>query len=353
MYSVRVLAVLVGVLALVSCNRDPNVAKRRYLDSGNKYYDKGKFKEASIMYRNALQKDQRYGPAHYKLGLTYVRLGQLAPAVSSFRRAIELIPTDQPDHWDAVVKVSEIYLAASPGKQYLDETEGYCKQLLKRDPNSFDGHRLSADLGYVRAAAALRASQRDQARSNIDQAIAEYRKADALKPGQIGIGMQLARSLLAQGDYAAAEQLYRDLIAKHKNVDYAYTELYRLLMLTNKKDEAEQILKAGFQNNPKQYGFLTMLAAHYYNQKRTAEMGNVLQQIRASAKDFPAAYLTVGDFYLRMGDNDKAVQEYRDGIAKDTRQKSTYQKRIIEVLMRQGKREEASAVNAEILKADP
>jgi hypothetical protein len=44
----------------------------------------GKFKEASIMYRDALQKDLRYGAAHYKLGLTYVRLGQLAPI---FRRS--------------------------------------------------------------------------------------------------------------------------------------------------------------------------------------------------------------------------------------------------------------------------
>jgi Tfp pilus assembly protein PilF len=69
--------VLAAVLSLVSCSRDPNVVKRRYLDSGNKYYDRGKFKEASIMYRNALQKDLRYGAAHYKLGLTYVRLGQL------------------------------------------------------------------------------------------------------------------------------------------------------------------------------------------------------------------------------------------------------------------------------------
>jgi hypothetical protein len=64
MRSVRVIAILLpALLAFVSCNRDPNVAKKRYLDSGNKYFEKGKYKEASIMYRNALQKDMRYGPA--------------------------------------------------------------------------------------------------------------------------------------------------------------------------------------------------------------------------------------------------------------------------------------------------
>jgi tetratricopeptide (TPR) repeat protein len=354
MRSKRVLViVLTALVALVSCNRDPSVAKKRYLDSGNKYFERGKFKEASIMYRNALQKDLRYGPAHYKLGLTYIRTGQLAPAVQSLRRAVELLPVEQPDQWDAAIKLSEIYLAASPDKQYLEEVEGYTKQLLKRDPNSYDGHRLSGDLGFVRSAAALRVGQKDPAKEFLADAIAEYRKADAIKPEQQGIGMQLARALLAYGDTAGAEHLYLHLIDKHKNLDYAYTELYRLYMLTGKPEEGEKVLKMGFQGDLQQFGFLTMLAAHYYNQKRPSDMIGVLEQIKAHSKEFPAAYLAVGDFYLRMGGNDDAIREYRQGIAKDPNKKPTYQKRIIEALMRQGKREEAAQVNGDILKADP
>jgi tetratricopeptide (TPR) repeat protein len=344
---------LLAMLALVACNRDPNVAKKRYLDSGNKYFDRGKFKEASIMYRNALQKDLRYGPAHYKLGLTDMKLGQFAPAVQEFQRAIDLLPPDQPDHWDSVVKLCEIYLAAAPGKQSMEETEGYIKQLLKRDANSFDGHRLAGDLNFARAADALRTGQKVPARAFVEQAVAEYRKADSIRPEQIGINMQLARSLAALGDNNGAEQIYRTLIAKNKTLDSAYTELYRELMFSGQHDPAEQVLKLGFQNNPKQYGFLTMLAAHYYSLQRRDDMLQVLRQIKSHAKDFPAAYLTVGDFYVRLGSYDAAVQEFGDGIAKDTKQKAAYQKRIVDVLMRQGKREEASQVNAEILKAHP
>src|SRR3974390_17421 len=172
----RIVALLLAALALVSCSRDPNVAKKRYLESGNKYFDRGKYKEASIMYRNALQKDLRYGPAQYKMGLTSIKLGQLAPAVQYLRRAVDLLPANQPDHWDAVVKLTEIYLAAAPGKQYIDESAASVQQWLKRDPNSFDGHRLSGDLFFVRAADALRTAQKDQARANLDQAIAEYGK---------------------------------------------------------------------------------------------------------------------------------------------------------------------------------
>jgi tetratricopeptide (TPR) repeat protein len=344
---------LAAVLALVSCSRDPNVVKKRYLESGNKYFDRGKYKEASIMYRNALQKDMRFGPAHYKLALTNIKLGNLAAAVQSLRRAVELLPQDQPDHWDAVVKLSEIYLSAAPGKQYLDEVEGYIKQLLQRDPKSFDAYRLSGDLAFVRSAEALRTGNRDEAKTHLQQAVEQYEKAESIKPDQVGIGMQLARALAAQGDFAGSEKRYLALIDKNKNAEFAYTELYRLYSVTGKLDQAEQLLKRAIENNPKQYGFYTMMAAYYYTHGRRDDTVKVLEQLKSHAKDFPGAYLSVGDFYLRMGANDTAVKEYREGIAKDAKQKITYEKRIIEVLMRQGKREEASVMNAALLKEDP
>jgi tetratricopeptide (TPR) repeat protein len=61
----------------------------------------------------------------------------------------------------------------------------------------------------------------------------------------------------------------------------------------------------------------------------------------------------VGDFYLMLGDGDSALREYRDGMAKDPKKKPVYQKRIIEVLMHQGKRVEAAEINNQILKANP
>src|SRR5947209_20470490 len=121
------LFLLVAMVVAAGCSRDPNVVKKRYLDSGNRYFDKGKFKEARIMYLDALQKDQRYGPAYYRLGLTTLKTGPLVQAVNSFRRAIELLPVDDPNHWDAMVKLSEVYLQfAREQKPVLDEVENYC-----------------------------------------------------------------------------------------------------------------------------------------------------------------------------------------------------------------------------------
>src|SRR5678816_2288601 len=117
MGSIRLIAVILTVLAgLTSCSRDPNVVKRRYLESGNKYFEKGRYKEASIQFRNALKRDPKFGAAHYKLALVALKTNDYGAAVGSLRRAIELIPPDQPDHWEAIVRLTEIYLAVAKGE---------------------------------------------------------------------------------------------------------------------------------------------------------------------------------------------------------------------------------------------
>ena len=346
-----VLAVLLG---LVSCSRDPNVVKRRYFESGNKYFDKGLYKQASIQYRNALKQDPKYAAAHYKLALTYMRIPDISAAVNSFRRAVELLPKESPDRIDSIVHLAEIYLQVARGEpQWMDEVEKFNKEILQRDPNSYDGHRLVGDWNYAKATDAYRNKKNDEGKEFLLTATAEYRRADQIKPGEQGVSMQLARALTAQGQFDEAEQLYRRVIAKDKTFQYAYTELYRMFLFEQKPEMGEQVLKTAYQNNPKQYGFLTLLAMHYYGQRRREDMVGVLQQIKGHAKDFDQAYLTVGDFYLRMGDGDSAIREYKEGITKDPKKKSTYQKRVIEVLMRMGKRQEAAEVNGEILKADP
>lgn len=356
----RVLPVVcLALAALVSCSRDPNVAKKRYLESGNKYFDRGKYKEAIIMYRDALQKDMRYGPAYYHLALAQLKVGQIPMAVQSLRRSVELNnakdPASSDAHWDSVVRLSEIYLAAAreTDRQFLDEVDQNIKDILARDANSWDGHRLLGDLSYVRATHAYQTASRDEGKAQLEKSIAEYRKAESLKPGQQGVEMQLARALAASGDFAGSEQLYQQVIQRDKSFQYAYTELYKMDMYQKRADDGEKILKLAIQNNPKQYAFLTALAMHYSLLRRRDDMISVLQQIKSHSKDFDQAYLVVGDFYLRLGDGDAAFREYQEGSQKDVKKKNTYQKRMIEVLMRQGKRNEAAELNQRILKETP
>jgi tetratricopeptide (TPR) repeat protein len=351
--------VLMALMALVSCSRDPNSAKKHYIESGDRFYAKSRFKEAAIQYSNALKIDQRFGPAHYKLALADLKKtprADLAGALKSLRRAVELLKGNnayQAEYKDSMVKLSEIYLAFLNDKQSMEEVDGFCKTLLKLDPKSFDGHRLRGDLDFVRAGQAFKVANKEEGMKLVGEAFDEFSQANAVKPGDQGVTLQLGKALEAEAKYPEAEQQFRKAITLDKTRRDSYSELYGLYMLQGKPADGEQVLKLAVQNNPKQFNYLEMLALHYGRQNRREDMVNVLQQIKSHANEWDQAYLKVGDFYMLLGDGDSALKEYRDGMAKDPKKKTTYQKRIIEVLMRQGKRTEAAEVNSQILKADP
>ena len=88
----KLLLLLAFTFFMASCSRDPKVQAQRYVENGNKFFEKSKFKEASIMYRRALQKDLRFGEAYYRLALADIKLASYGDAVRSLRRAVELQP---------------------------------------------------------------------------------------------------------------------------------------------------------------------------------------------------------------------------------------------------------------------
>src|SRR5690348_7313018 len=192
------LCILPLVLVLASCSRDPKVVRQRYVDNGNKYFDRGKYKEASIMYRRALQKDLRFGEAWYRLGLTNLKLGQYGEARRDFSRTTEL----EPNNVDGFVKLGDIDLAAylldpRGNRAALTELKEIIDSLFKKDPKSYDGLRLS---GYVEL------TQRD-----LKKAIQSFEAADQVKPGQPDLVLSLVQTLFADNQPDAGEKYAKDL----------------------------------------------------------------------------------------------------------------------------------------------
>jgi tetratricopeptide (TPR) repeat protein len=356
--SVRsVLSCLLFAAVSVSCHRDPNAVKASYLEHGNKYFDRGKYKEASIMYRTALQKDAKYGEAYYRLALTEQKLAQPLAAVNSLRRAVELLKADDPDRTDARVRLADIYLdylERSPRREgeIVTEVEHTAADLMK-DPKSFDGHRLQGRLYFVHAQEAASRREDAQTKEALEKAIQEFNTALVLKPNQTNVVVYLARTLTADARYDEAEKLYLGLVDRQKDHMESYLELYRLYMFQRKPDQAEAILKRSIENNPKKYELLINLAQHYYGHKRRDEVVKVLETLKSHAKEYPQAFEQAGAFYFRLGDGAEAMRQYEEGIKASPEKRAFYQKLIIEVLMAQGKKEDAKKVNDSILGADP
>jgi len=342
MYMKRVplLSVTPLLLLLAACNTDPKAASRKYVDNGNKYFNRGKFKEASIMYRRALNKDARYGEAWYRLGLTNLQLGIPLEAARSFSRARELDPANT----DAVVKLADLELlfyVANPGsnRQILSDVKDLDQQLLKKDPKSYDGLRIAGYLALV---------QKD-----VKAAIQNFEAANQVKPDQPELVLSLVQALFADKQNDAAETYAKHLIEKQKTYGPMYDALYYYYVRNNHPELGEELLKKKVDNNPAQGPYLLQLAMHYYMTKRQPEMTATLARLTSNPKIYPDGHLETGDFYLRIRDLNDALKQYDLGQKEDGKNKRTYQKRMVEVLGTEGKHDEATKIVDALLKQDP
>src|SRR6185437_728030 len=116
---------------------------------------------------------------------------------------------------------------------------------------------------------------------------------------------------------------------------------------------AETVLKDAIRNNPKDTQLRLTLAQFYYGTNNRTQLVALLDQMKADLKQFPDAYLQSGDFYLRVNSIDEAINQYEEGIKKDSSRRNTYLKHEIEAYVRAGKTNEAYAKNDLILKNDP
>jgi len=349
-------ALALAVIFLASCNRDPNYLKGKYLQSGNKYYDAGRYKEASIMYRKAIEADRKFGPGYYHLALTTLKQGAIPGAVPALRRAVELLPPASPDADDARLKLSEIMIMAAQSQEnnenLLKEVRQMTDDLLKRNPNSWQGHKLTGDLAMLSTAKLYRAAKPTDAKQALSGAIAEYRNALSMKPADPVVTLALGRSLVADGETGEATALFKGMIEKDKKNLNGYYELYRVYLGQKRTAEAETVLKSAIQNNPKDTQLRLTLAQYYFGTNKRTELIALLNQMKGDLKQFPEAYLQSGDLFQRLNDSDEAIKQYEEGIRKDPSRRNTYLKHEIEAYVRAGKGGLAYETNEQILKND-
>ena len=337
MKSRKLLLLLPVVFFLASCSRDPKVQAQRYVENGNKFFEKGKFKEASIMYRRALQKDLKFGEAYYRLALTEIQLAAFGDAVRSLRRAVEL----QPDNADAAVKLADIYMVASTQdkqhtEEYLKDAKELADKLLAKDGKSYDGHRIEGQIALLKGDA--------------PGAVAQLEAATRVKPDQTDLAMAYFQALAANKQTDEAEKLALDVVDKHPTFAPMYDALYMYYMNGKKTAQAEGILKRKVEKNAGKANFRVQLAAYYLLTQQRAEYDKTMQALN-DEKQYPDGHLVAGDFYFyRARETDAARTQYEAGEKAFPKEKAIYQKRLVELFATTGKNAEANQLLAEILK---
>jgi tetratricopeptide (TPR) repeat protein len=340
----------VGALLLSSCTQSP----QKLIEAGNRYHDKKKFTEASILYQKAITKDKTNAEAYYRAGINLLDSGDVNGAVQYFRRAVDL----KPSNTDAASKLAEIYILAYANnpdkfKTYLPDIEDLIGKVNKYQPDSFTGARLE---GLY-----------DLAKHEPEKALQAFDKANKLKPYSPDVVTWYAETLYNAGRKQEAETLERDMLAHDKKWGPGYDFLF-----LNYSREAEQDLKAGdqakaaagrqkakqileerVQNDPtspiaiENLSNYKMLLGDYPGAETT------MKRVMADPKAFPGRFQLLGDFYFRNRKYDEALQQYQAGINQDSKHAVQYRERIVSLYQATNRPKEALELARSIAKENP
>jgi tetratricopeptide (TPR) repeat protein len=341
----RVLCVVLIALAGLSCSRDPNVVKKKYLQNGNRYFEKGKYREAYIMYRNALKKDARYSEAYYRVGIVEMRMGERIAALRDLRRAADTDPNfTNPDSRVQAgnIVLGEYLMSESRPPGLRDELNMLANELLKHNPKSAQGMRLR---GYVKLISGTDARG----------AVEDFQLANQISPYDPEIVLPLSQALENNGQAAEGERMAKELLARHKDYLPMYDVLYVLYLRSQPQrlDDAEAILRLKVENNPKEPNHLLQLAQHYYRFNKPEEMRKVIDRLVSNRKMYPMGPLQAAKFYAAARDFDDAMKLLEEGSRTDSEHRVEYQKEMAQVLVFQGRKEEAVHLLEQLLKSNP
>ncbi len=325
------ISLLLAVIALsLSCSRDPNVRKQKYLDSGKRYFEKAKYREASIEFANAIQVDPAFADAHYQLAQTYIKMGTFSSAYSELLRTVDL----QPDNAKAQIDLGNLLLAG----RKVDEAEKRAQIVLAKQPGNADAHALLAN---AKAAA-----------GHMDAAIQELRKAVELNPKNAQFHTNLGLFLQNAKQYSEAEAAYKKGVELDPKSQNGLLSLASFYVSQKRWAEAEQSLNQAVQSDPASPQPRIALARFYLLQQKKDRAEQVLADAKKAMPNNPDGYRLLADFYLSTGDTDKALAEY-GSLVQEHQNDLVLKKIYVSLLLQKNRIDEASRLTDEILKSNP
>ncbi len=317
-------------LVLSSCSRDPNVRKQKYFQSGQEYFEKGKFAEATIQFANALRIDPKYAEAHYQLSQCYLKTQRFSRAFQELAITISL----QPDHYGAHTDIANALIVANNFPEAQQETG----LLLQKWPNDPQSH--------------ITASSLFAAQGKFPKAIDEMQKAIELNPSRWESYLGLALLQVKNNQGIEAESNFRKAAALSPKATDPLIMLGSYYQSTGRLNEAEQQFRTAISTDPKNpalYGFLAKL---YLSEGKKEQAETLLSDAKLNFPADSVGYRMLGDFYSATGDLGRATDEYTrlyQQHSKDIQVKKNY----VQLLILSNRLEEATKLIDEILKSNP
>jgi tetratricopeptide (TPR) repeat protein len=332
-YPFLLCVLLAAVISLAGCT-NPEKAKAEHVSKGEAYLKDSKYQEASLEFRNALQFDDKFAPAHWGLARAFEGLQRLPEMVTELQRTVEL----DPNNLEARNRLGNFYLAASKGRpEVIAMAEKLAQEVLQKDPNNIEGHILMGSVLF--------------AKNDKDKAFAELNHAIELDPNRVESYLSLAKFYIVTRDYVKAEEAFKRAISVNQNLALAHTEYGKFLVQSNRQQEAEAELRKAVEVAPTDRDARFVLASFYLVNKQLDKAEEAYKALAALEPDKPESQAVLADFYSSINRMDEAIKIYQDVLAKfpDFMQ-GRY--RLTEILLTRGDVQGANAQIDEALKKD-
>ncbi len=242
------------------------------------------------------------------------------------------------------MKLSEIYLAiyASDTRKYksmLNDVRDLSSRISAHAPNSFEAYRIDGLLNL--------------SEKNVDKALADFEKANALRPHSPELVGWYAETLLASNQRDQAVALVEDMLAHDKKWGPGYDFLFLQYSRAGDQAKAEKVLRDRVSNDPQAAAGYINLANYLAATNRLPEGESVIKRVLNDKTAFPNGEQLVGDFYVRVKKYDLALEQYKNGLAANPKDDVAYQTRIMAVDQLMGRNEEALKLARQVAEKNP
>jgi len=231
-WAISAAVLLVVLIAAVGCTKETAETKAtHHRERAIAYFDKDEYREALIEFKNVVQIAPTDAEAHYRLALTYLKLGTLSDLQQAFKElstTVELNAANQ----DAQLKLGQLLLLAKePAK-----ARAHADIVLTSAPDNKEGVIL-------RGSSLL-------TEGKFQEGISELKRAIVLDPQNIRVYIDLARAYVHIKDYDSAESVLHQALQTTPLSLEARVALGDLHLLRGKADLAEAEYKRALSDAP-------------------------------------------------------------------------------------------------------
>ncbi len=281
---------VVAFSLLAGCSRDPKVARDKYFNSAQQYLKDGRYEEAAIQFRNALQKDNGHIPSYLGMAKAFQQMGNHQNAVGVYQQVLKLDGSNV----EARLRLGQYLLASAlRDPELFKKAQQEAEAIVKVEPSNVEAHLL---LGNAYAG-----------QNDADKSLQEIEKAVALDPGNQDASINLGAALMRNKDTARAEKTFRDVLDKNPNSTKAHLAMATFLAANQRLPEAEAQFRKAFDLAPAEPICLYALVSFYMSAKRTVEAENVFKEAIAKKPDALEPRWGLAGFYRQQGSVEKEM----------------------------------------------